>query len=137
MKKVKRLSLLSLFGILTLASCTKPGASGSVKPSEAPNQPSEKTSASAEKAPHFLANQFSYLIGTYYAKGNELSITKDKLERTGKETLTLVPTKLSTVTRNYPLAEGEEKEKTYDEYDEENNYDHVNMTVNFGGMALG
>ena len=27
-----------------------------------------------------------------------------------------------------------EKEKTYDE---ENNYDHVNMTVNFGGMALG
>ena len=30
-----------------------------------------------------------------------------------------------------------EKEKTYDEYDEENNYDHVNMTVNFGGMALG
>ena len=26
-----------------------------------------------------------------------------------------------------------EKEKTYDE---ENNYDHVNMTVNFGGMAL-
>lgn len=108
MKKVKRLSLLSLFGILTLASCTKPGANGSVKPSEAPN----KTSASAEKAPHFLANQFSYLIGTYYAKGNELSITKDKLERTGKETLTLVPTKLSTVTRNYPLAEGEEKEKT-------------------------
>ena len=30
-----------------------------------------------------------------------------------------------------------EKEKTYDEYDEESNYDHVNMTVNFGGMALG
>ena len=30
-----------------------------------------------------------------------------------------------------------EKEKTYDEYDKENNYDHVNMTVNFGGMALG
>ena len=27
-----------------------------------------------------------------------------------------------------------EKEKTYDE---ESNYDHVNMTVNFGGMALG
>ena len=27
-----------------------------------------------------------------------------------------------------------EKEKTYDE---EGNYDHVNMTVNFGGMALG
>ena len=27
-----------------------------------------------------------------------------------------------------------EKEKIYDE---ENNYDHVNMTVNFGGMALG
>ena len=25
----------------------------------------------------------------------------------------------------------------YDEYDKENNYDHVNMTVNFGGMALG
>ena len=30
-----------------------------------------------------------------------------------------------------------EKEKTYDEYDEESNYDHVNMTVNFGGMTLG
>ena len=30
-----------------------------------------------------------------------------------------------------------EKEKTYDEYDEESNYDHINMTVNFGGMALG
>ena len=30
-----------------------------------------------------------------------------------------------------------EKEKTYDEYNEESNYDHVNMTVNFGGMALG
>ena len=30
-----------------------------------------------------------------------------------------------------------EKEKTYDEYDGESNYDHVNMTVNFGGMALG
>ena len=30
-----------------------------------------------------------------------------------------------------------EKKKTYDEYDEESNYDHVNMTVNFGGMALG
>ena len=29
---------------------------------------------------------------------------------------------------------GKRKEKTYDE---ENNYDHVNMTVNFGGMALG
>lgn len=29
------------------------------------------------------------------------------------------------------------KEKIYDEYDEESNYDHVNMTVNFGGMALG
>ena len=29
---------------------------------------------------------------------------------------------------------GKCKEKTYDE---ENNYDHVNMTVNFGGMALG
>ena len=29
------------------------------------------------------------------------------------------------------------KKKTYDEYDEESNYDHVNMTVNFGGMALG
>ena len=29
------------------------------------------------------------------------------------------------------------KEKTYDEYDEESNYDHVNMTVNFGGMAFG
>ena len=27
-----------------------------------------------------------------------------------------------------------EKEKTYDE---ESNYDHINMTVNFGGMALG
>ena len=27
-----------------------------------------------------------------------------------------------------------EKEKTYDE---ESNYDHVNMTVNFGGTALG
>ena len=27
-----------------------------------------------------------------------------------------------------------EKEKTYDE---ENNYDHVNMTVNFGGIILG
>ena len=27
-----------------------------------------------------------------------------------------------------------EKEKTYDE---ESNYDHVNMTVNFGGMTLG
>ena len=26
------------------------------------------------------------------------------------------------------------KEKTYDE---ESNYDHINMTVNFGGMALG
>ena len=26
-----------------------------------------------------------------------------------------------------------EKEKTYDE---ESNYDHINMTVNFGGMAL-
>ena len=32
---------------------------------------------------------------------------------------------------------GKFKEKTYDEYDEESNYDHVNMTVNFGGMALG
>ncbi len=141
MKKVKRLSLLSLFGILTLASCTKPGASGSVKPSEAPNQPSEKTSASAEKAPHFLANQFSYLIGTYYAKGNELSITKDKLERTGKETLTLVPTKLSTVTRNYPLAEGEEKEKTYDtivvEYGEKfNNGVSYKAYVNFADGQL-
>ena len=30
-----------------------------------------------------------------------------------------------------------EKTRTYDEYDEESNYDHVNMTVNFGGMALG
>lgn len=30
-----------------------------------------------------------------------------------------------------------EKEKIYDEYDEKSNYDHVNMTVNFGGMALG
>ena len=30
-----------------------------------------------------------------------------------------------------------EKEKTYDKYDEESNYDHVNMTVNLGGMALG
>ena len=29
------------------------------------------------------------------------------------------------------------KTRTYDEYDEESNYDHVNMTVNFGGMALG
>ena len=29
---------------------------------------------------------------------------------------------------------GKFKEKTYDE---ESNYDHVNMTVNFGGMALG
>ena len=29
---------------------------------------------------------------------------------------------------------GKGKEKTYDE---ENNYDHINMTVNFGGMALG
>ena len=29
------------------------------------------------------------------------------------------------------------KEKTYDEYDEESNYDNVNMTVNFGGVALG
>ena len=28
----------------------------------------------------------------------------------------------------------EEKEKTYDE---ENNYDHIDMTVNFGGMSLG
>ena len=27
-----------------------------------------------------------------------------------------------------------EKEKTYDE---ESNYDHINMAVNFGGMALG
>ena len=27
-----------------------------------------------------------------------------------------------------------EKEKTYDE---ESNYDHINMTVNFGGMTLG
>ena len=27
-----------------------------------------------------------------------------------------------------------EKEKTYDE---EDNYDHVNMTVNFGGMTIG
>ena len=27
-----------------------------------------------------------------------------------------------------------EKEKTYDK---ESNYDHINMTVNFGGMALG
>ena len=30
-----------------------------------------------------------------------------------------------------------EKTRTYNEYDEESNYDHVNMTVNFGGMALG
>ena len=30
-----------------------------------------------------------------------------------------------------------EKTRTYDKYDEESNYDHVNMTVNFGGMALG
>ena len=30
-----------------------------------------------------------------------------------------------------------EKTRTYDEYDEKSNYDHVNMTVNFGGMALG
>ena len=28
------------------------------------------------------------------------------------------------------------KTRAYDEYDEESNYDHVNMTVNFGGMAL-
>ena len=33
--------------------------------------------------------------------------------------------------------EFKEKTRTYDEYDEESNYDHVNMTVNFGGMALG
>ena len=30
-----------------------------------------------------------------------------------------------------------EKTRAYDEYEEESNYDHVNMTVNFGGMALG
>ena len=33
--------------------------------------------------------------------------------------------------------EFKEKTRTYDEYEEESNYDHVNMTVNFGGMALG
>lgn len=35
--------------------------------------------------------------------------------------------------------QGKFKEKTraYDEYEEESNYDHANMTVNFGGMALG
>lgn len=35
--------------------------------------------------------------------------------------------------------QGKFKEKTraYDEYEEESNYDHINMTVNFGGMALG
>ena len=34
---------------------------------------------------------------------------------------------------------GKFKEKTriYDEYDEESNYDHVNMIANFGGITLG
>lgn len=30
-----------------------------------------------------------------------------------------------------------EKTKAYDDFNEEDNYDHANMTINFGGMTLG
>lgn len=92
------LLVLSSAGIL-LAGCGNEEESSSSPKSEDSN------------APTLSEGDLSYLKGTFFGKEGTLTLAKDRLELSGKEELSLVPTSVETINTTYKVGEIlEEKE---------------------------
>ncbi len=93
-----------LLFLLTLASCSNPKPSSSLPISS--SLPSSLTPSSEEKKPPvFSEDDFSYLLGTYYSKGETLTLSKERLLLEGDNRLSLVPTSIDTLSLSYKNGE--------------------------------
>ncbi len=120
----KHAIVLSLVMLASLAACSKANISSSPSSSSSssgtatssPIASSDTASSSASSSstilpPSFDKDDFSYLIGDYYATNSKLTISEKNLVLKADEELKLTPTNVEKVTITY---EEEEKEKSYD-----------------------
>lgn len=101
--KKRHLSLIGL-SLLTLLSCTNnkssmessTTSSSYSSPIISSEKEKESTSSTIVVPPVINKDTFSYLLGTYYAKGMTLSFDEDKLTITGDVNLKIIPTEVRT-----------------------------------------
>ncbi len=121
----KHAIVLSLVMLASLAACSNTNISSSTSTSSSPessnpisssdasstSSPSSSSSSSAILPPSINKDDFSYLIGNYYALNSQLTISEKSLILKTDTQLKLIPTNVGEITFTY---EEDEEEKSYD-----------------------